>query len=64
MNKRLYKTDEGKMIWGVCAGLAEYFNADPTMIRLIWLALVLCCGTGILLYIACALIFPNKSDVA
>lgn len=33
-NKKLYKVNEGKMIDGVCAGIAEYFDADPTVIRL------------------------------
>ena len=62
--KKLYKIEEGKKLCGVCGGLAEYFNVDPTMIRLLWLVLVLCLGTGILLYVACAIIFPKKSEVA
>ena len=61
--KRLYKTDEGKIICGVCAGLAEYLDVDPTVVRLLWAALICCGGTGILLYIVCAIIFPNKRDI-
>ena len=61
--KRIYKIEEGKKLCGVCGGIAEYFNIDPTLIRVIWLFLVLACGTGVLLYIICALVFPEKSEV-
>ena len=43
MNKRLYKSNENKMIDGVCGGIAEYFNIDPTLVRLAW---VLFCAMG------------------
>ena len=42
MNKRLYKSREDKMIDGVCGGIAEYFDIDPTLVRLIWA--VFCAG--------------------
>ena len=48
--KKLYKSNN-RMICGVCAGVAEYFGIDPTIVRLIWAALALS-GTGILLYIS------------
>lgn len=58
--KRLYKANEGKMLDGVCAGVAEYFNVDPTVVRAVW-AIVSCfAGIGILAYIACAIIMPRK----
>jgi len=58
--KRLYKANTGKMLDGVCAGVAEYFDIDPTVIRVAW-AIVSCfAGIGILAYIACALIMPRK----
>ena len=63
MKKRLYKIEEGKKLCGVCGGIAEYFDVDPTLIRLLWVILVLCIGTGILAYIVAALIMPNKSEV-
>lgn len=63
MKKRLYKIEEGKKVFGVCGGIAEYFDVDPTLIRLLWVILVLCVGTGILAYIVAALIMPNKSEV-
>ncbi|MBR3641035.1 MAG: PspC domain-containing protein [Oscillibacter sp.] len=63
MQKRLYRVEEGKMLAGVCGGIAEYFNIDPTIIRLIWAAVALCGGTGILAYLVAALIIPTKSSV-
>lgn len=59
MNKKLYKVEEGKMVAGVCGGIAEYLGVDPTIVRVIW-ALLALSGTGILAYIICALIMPSK----
>lgn len=64
MNKRLYRTqDKDAMLCGVCGGIAEYFKIDPTLVRLGWVILTLMGGSSILIYIACALIIPKKSDV-
>lgn len=63
MKKRLYKIEEGKKLCGVCGGIAEYFDVDPTLIRLLWIILILCVGTGILAYIVAAIIIPNKSEI-
>ena len=63
MKKILYKLQNGKKIFGVCGGIAEYFDIDPTIVRLLWIFLVFCAGTGILAYIVAALIMPNKSEV-
>ena len=60
MKKRLYKVEEGKKIFGVCGGVAEYFNVDPTIVRVIWAIAILAYGSGLLLYLACAFIFPKK----
>ena len=63
MEKRLYRIEEGKKIAGVCGGVAEYFNIDPTVVRLVW-ALVSCfAGAGVIAYIAGAIIMPVKSEV-
>ena len=63
MEKRLYRIEEGKKIAGVCGGVAEYFNIDPTVVRLAW-ALVSCfAGAGVIAYIAGAIIMPVKSEV-
>ncbi len=50
------------MVAGVCGGIGEYFNIDPTIIRIIWAALVISGGTGLIAYIACALIIPSEED--
>lgn len=63
MEKRLYKIEEGKKLCGVCGGIAEYFNIDPTIVRLIMVFLVLCAGTGVLAYFVAALVMPSKSEV-
>ena len=42
MDKKLYRIEEGKKICGVCGGLAEYFNIDPTLVRIGW-AILACC---------------------
>lgn len=63
MNKRLYKIEEGKMVDGVCGGIAEFFNIDPTIVRLIWALLCIFGGGGIIAYIVYAIIMPRKSDV-
>ena len=59
MQKKLYRMREGKVLAGVCGGIAEYFDLDPTVIRVIW-ALLAATGSGILAYIICALIIPEK----
>lgn len=57
--RRLYKSSTDRKLCGVCGGIAEYFNIDPTIVRLIWAILVLCFGTGILAYIIAAIVLPN-----
>lgn len=63
MEKRLYRIEEGKKIAGVCGGLAEFFNIDPTIIRLGWALVGLCGGAGIVAYIVAALVMPEKNEV-
>lgn len=57
--KPLYKSRNNKMICGVCAGIADYFNIDPSIVRVLWAVLALAAGTGVLAYIACAIILPE-----
>jgi len=61
--KRLYKVEEGKKIAGVCGGIAEYFNWDPSMVRIAAVLIACFAGTGILAYIVAAIILPRKSEV-
>ncbi len=58
--KRLYKSDRDKKLAGVCGGIAEYFNIDSTIVRLLWALVSLIYGTGILAYIVCAFIIPER----
>ena len=60
MEKRLYKSNQNKMIDGVCGGIAEYFGIDPTVVRLIWALFSLMGGSGILAYIIAAIIIPRN----
>ena len=59
MEKKLYKSNQNKMIDGVCGGIAEYFNIDPTLIRLGVVLLSLMGFSGILAYIIAAIIIPR-----
>ena len=63
MDKKLYRIEEGKMVAGVCGGVAEYFNIDPTVVRLGWALVSAFAGAGIIAYIAAAIIMPVKSEV-
>ncbi|MGN1118658.1 MAG: PspC domain-containing protein [Acutalibacteraceae bacterium] len=58
-HKKLHKSATDKKICGVCGGLAEYLNIDPTIIRLIWALTVVFAGTGVLAYLIAALIMPE-----
>ena len=61
MEKRLYKS-ENKMICGVCAGIAEYFGIDPSLVRLITVFLLFAgVGSGLIAYIVAAVIIPEKT---
>ncbi|MBQ7822131.1 MAG: PspC domain-containing protein [Clostridia bacterium] len=56
--KRLYRSRTNKKIFGVCGGLGEYFEMDPTIIRLALLLLIVFAGAGLLAYIIAALVMP------
>jgi phage shock protein PspC (stress-responsive transcriptional regulator) len=56
--KRLMRTNDGRMIAGVCAGLARYFDVDPTLIRVIFVLLALFAAGGVLLYLILWVIMP------
>ena len=56
--KKLYKSNTDRKIFGVCGGIANYFDIDPTIIRLIWLFSVLWLGWGLMAYIVAAIVIP------
>lgn len=61
MKKRLYRSNNNKVIFGVCGGIGEYLDIDPTVVRLLWvLFTVLSIGAGIIAYIIAAFIIPKK----
>lgn len=60
MYKRLYKINEGKLVDGVCGGIAQFFGLDPTLIRLAWILFCAMGGSGIPAYILCAIIIPRE----
>jgi len=61
MKKKLYKSIDDKRIAGVCGGIAEYLDADSTIIRLIAIILIFSWGAGLLAYIVAAIIMPIKN---
>lgn len=60
MEKRLYKKEEGKVLAGVCGGIADYFGLDPTLVRLAWALFTAFGCSGIVAYIICAIVIPNE----
>ncbi|MCI9417372.1 MAG: PspC domain-containing protein [Eubacterium sp.] len=60
MDKRLYKSSTNRVLCGVCGGIGEYLNIDPTVIRLLCLMLICGWGSGILFYIVAAVIIPEQ----
>ena len=60
MEKRLYKSNKNKVFDGVCGGIAEYFNIDPTLVRLGFVILSCFGGSGMLAYFAAAVIIPKE----
>lgn len=63
MKNRLYRSETDKKIAGVCGGIAEYFEIDSTIIRLIWVISVAVYGTVLLVYIIAAIIMPTRGEI-
>ena len=59
MEKRLTRDVNNKKIAGVCAGIANYFDLDPTLVRVIWILLVCVAGTGVLAYLIAWAVMPE-----
>ncbi|MFC1965116.1 PspC domain-containing protein [Chloroflexota bacterium] len=58
MAKKLYRNRTDRKLWGVCGGLAKYFDIDPTIIRVIAVASILVSGAGIIAYLIMAIVVP------
>jgi len=60
--KKLFRQEQGKVIAGVCSGLAQYLNLDPVVVRVIFILLIFFQGAGILLYVALAILTPKEGQ--
>ena len=60
MQKKLYRSTKDRKIAGVCGGVAEYLNVDPTVVRILWAVISLLGCLGIVAYIVCAFIMPEE----
>ena len=59
--KRLYRSRNDRVLGGVCAGLGEHFDIDPTVVRLVWAVIaVISIGTGVLVYILAWILIPER----
>lgn len=62
--KRFYRTEgSDAKLFGVCGGIAEYLDVDPSLVRILWVLATLCGSVGLWFYLACALILPKKSTI-
>ena len=61
-NKKLYKSNVNKQLCGVCGGIAEFFELDPTLVRLAWVLFSCLGGSGLLAYIICAIVIPQRPN--
>ena len=62
-NKKLYRSEKNRVIAGVCGGLGEYLNIDPTIVRLIFIVFSVWGGSGILIYLLAWVLVPTESSV-
>lgn len=60
MNKRIYRPREGRVLVGVCSGIAAYFSVDPVLVRLAWIIFSCLGGSGILAYLVAAVLIPEE----
>lgn len=62
--KQLKRSLQNRKLCGVCGGIGEYLNLDPTVIRLIWIVLSIASfGTGLIAYIIAAIVMPESDEV-
>lgn len=64
MEKKLYRSDDNKIIFGICGGIGEYFDIDPVIVRLILIVLVCIGFSGLVAYIIAVFVIPRKPLVA
>jgi phage shock protein C len=62
--RKLYRSRSNRQVAGVCGGLAQYFNLDATLIRILFVVLAVLGGSGLVLYVAMWIIVPNEPSAA
>jgi phage shock protein C len=62
MERKFYRSRSNRVIWGVCGGLAKYFNIDPTLVRVLAVASLFVGSLGFWVYIIMALVVPTESS--
>ncbi|MDD5696516.1 MAG: PspC domain-containing protein [Candidatus Pacebacteria bacterium] len=60
--KKIYRSQKNRIIFGVCGGLAEYFEIDPLLIRIFFILLVIAGGSGVLFYLILAVLIPKEEN--
>ena len=60
MKKKLFRSRTDRKVAGVCGGISEYLEVDPTLIRLFWLIAIFCMGGGLLAYLIAWIIIPGE----
>ena len=61
MKKKLFRSRTDRKVAGVCGGISEYLEVDPTLIRLFWLIAIFCMGGGLLAYLIAWIIIPVEN---
>ena len=64
MEKKLYRSSKDRVLWGVCGGLAKYFNTDPVIVRVIFVVTIFFGGLGIIAYSIMAIVVPKEDSKA
>ena len=62
MEKKLYRSRENRMLGGICGGIGEYLNVDPTVVRLLWVLFTFVGASGLLAYLICLVIIPENPE--
>lgn len=62
-HKRLHRSRRHRIIFGVCGGLADYFDVDPTLVRLLFVLLAFVSGAGILIYLVLLIVMPSEQHL-
>lgn len=63
MKQRLHKSCENILVDGVCGGIGEYFDIDPTLVRLVWVFFCIAGGGGFLAYLIAAVVMPRYAEL-